>query len=523
MAAPATPGAGLSSAFRDMTSNAVSPISRNQPCPCGSGKRYKHCCGAKSSVGIASAFQATVDDQAVASAAELFRQGEAFASQEILDPIDPERIVSAHSALEAARVYQELGALRREFDFLARASRLGDQSRIGPKLDQCADQLFAEQSWDSLRRQALVLLARINAPGKTAAAKTGESEKPRIHLANDFQTIGGSETHTFRLYQVLSPFAEAILWSRSEPNVHYRTLCPDIRVLDPSRGAVPEGGTLVIVGNYLDITPWIDAGATCSRIIFSVNVPGLGNMKRILAALTLMDELQADFSVDFTYPSRMWRNRVGLGGATEYPPTDTQRFTRQRPHGRETGRLVVGRLARGDRMKFHPDDPGLIRRIISRGHVCRIMDGTPLKGALQTEARSGQVELLPLNAMDARDFLEGLDCFLYWKHPLWIETGCNTVLEAMAMELPVIMFAKDLGVAELIEHGKDGFLVETEEEALECLDKLAASPELRQSVGQAARRKVMATLDSQNARILDFYLGHKLSATPDAQPRCLQQ
>jgi glycosyltransferase involved in cell wall biosynthesis len=174
-------------------------------------------------------------------------------------------------------------------------------------------------------------------------------------------------------------------------------------------------------------------------------------------------------------------------------------------------------------MKFHPDDPGLIRRIISRGHVCRIMDGTPLTGALQTEARSGQVELLPLNAMDARDFLEGLDCFLYWKHPLWIETGCNTVLEAMAMELPVIMFAKDLGVAELIEHGKDGFLVETEEEALECLDKLAASPELRQLVGQAARRKVMATLDSQNARILDFYLGDKLSATPDAQPRCLQQ
>ncbi|MEE0110013.1 MAG: SEC-C metal-binding domain-containing protein [Oscillospiraceae bacterium] len=21
------------------------PISRNSPCPCGSGKRYKHCCG----------------------------------------------------------------------------------------------------------------------------------------------------------------------------------------------------------------------------------------------------------------------------------------------------------------------------------------------------------------------------------------------------------------------------------------------------------------------------------------------
>ena len=77
--------------------------------------------------------------------------------------------------------------------------------------------------------------------------------------------------------------------------------------------------------------------------------------------------------------------------------------------------------------------------------------------------------------MDARDFLEGLDCFLYWKHPLLIADstdGCNIVLEAMSMEFPVIMFAKDLGVAKLIEHGKDGFLVETEEEALECLGQI---------------------------------------------------
>jgi glycosyltransferase involved in cell wall biosynthesis len=120
--------------------------------------------------------------------------------------------------------------------------------------------------------------------------------------------------------------------------------------------------------------------------------------------------------------------------------------------------------------------------------------------------------------MDERDFLEELDCFLYWKHPLRIESGCDTVLEAMAMELPVILFAQDLGVAELIEHGKDGFLVETEEEALDCLDRLAASPELRKSIGQAARRKVVATLDRQRVRMLDFYLEANAPANPDARP-----
>jgi len=51
------------------------------------------------------------------------------------------------------------------------------------------------------------------------------------------------------------------------------------------------------------------------------------------------------------------------------------------------------------------------------------------------------------------------------------------------------------------------------------LDRLAASPELRQSVGQAARRKVLAILDSQQARIVDFYLEAGVSASPDAQFR----
>ncbi|MGA8146937.1 MAG: glycosyltransferase [Gallionellaceae bacterium] len=32
--------------------NSSVPISRNQPCPCGSGKRYKHCCGAAAEAGL---------------------------------------------------------------------------------------------------------------------------------------------------------------------------------------------------------------------------------------------------------------------------------------------------------------------------------------------------------------------------------------------------------------------------------------------------------------------------------------
>jgi len=494
--------------------------SRNQPCPCGSGKRFKHCCGATipGPAGITSPFHATADDQAVVEATRRLRQGEAFASKALLDAIDPDRLSSPQAALEAADIHRELGDLQREFHFLARASRLGDGTQVKRRLDDCTDQLFADQSWDSLRRQALILMARINARTDSQAARTGESGKPRIHLVNDFQAAGGSGRRAFRLYQILSPFAEVVLWSQSEPNAHWRRIGPDVRVLDPSKGIVPKGGTMVFVGGHLDMTPWMDVMATCRRLVLSVNVPDLVHIKHILTTLTLIDELPGGFAVDFTYPAETWRTRIGLGGVTEYSPVDAQRSTRRRPHRPQTGRLVVGRVARGGRMSFHPDDPSLIRRIIGRGHVCRIMEGTPLTDAFQDETQSGQVELLPLNAMDERDFLEELDCFLYWKHPLRIESGCDTVLEAMAMELPVILFAQDLGVAELIEHGKDGFLVETEEEALDCLDRLAASPELRKSIGQAARRKVVATLDRQRVRMLDFYLEANAPANPDARP-----
>ena len=30
----------------NLTSIAKSKVGRNQPCPCGSGKKYKYCCGA---------------------------------------------------------------------------------------------------------------------------------------------------------------------------------------------------------------------------------------------------------------------------------------------------------------------------------------------------------------------------------------------------------------------------------------------------------------------------------------------
>lgn len=486
------------------------PVSRNQPCPCGSGKRYKHCCGAAQTdvAAPATLSPVTVTDQRVTQAFERLQRGEASAARALLDSIKPSMLCLAERALEVAAVYRELDDAVREFAFLARATELGAGTQAGTLLERCTARLFQDTAWDSLRAQARKLLQNIHG----RAARRGHdlrSGKGPIHIVNDFQGIGGSEHRALGLYRLFEAHAARVyLWATLKPLARFQDACPGMRVINSASGQMSEGGTVVLIGHYFDIASLAQTLARCERVVLIANVSGLGNMKRIVALLTELDEMQAGLRVDFAYPSRMWQARVGLGGQVEYPPIDTQHFSPPAASSRAPGTgMVVGRIARPSQTKFHPDEPHLIRSIVARGHAVRIMDGSPLHGALQAEVSAGRVQFVPRGAVAARDFLAGLDCFLYWKHPSLIETGGTAVLEAMSMGLPVIAFAKDLGVAELIEPGKDGFLVDTEAQALECLDRLAASPELRRALGMAAREKVLLTQLRQRQGMLDSYLG----------------
>jgi tetratricopeptide (TPR) repeat protein len=503
--------AGADPAFRPLAEALLRRLpaapapARNAPCPCGSGRRYKHCCGAVDDAPVAPAEPVTPgeDDLAVARARAEFDRGEAFAARALLDAVAPERLAVARAALDGAHICHELGELDREAAYLARALRLGGAAEAERRFAACATLRFADLAWASLRRQAHVLLDRIAA--RHAALPAGSGRSPRIHVIGDFRAIGGSEHRALELAATLAAAGDVVLWSQSEPLAVHRARHPALRVFDPRSGSLPEDGTLVFVGNWLDLGGWIDAVARCGRVILHVNVADPSHLERVVAFLAAIDDRGLAPRIDLVYPSRSWRERVGLGGVVEYLPVDTRRFTRTTAFDPDRRHLVVGRLARADGAKFHPDDPALVRRIVARGHRVRMMDGTRIAPVLQPESRAGRFDALPLGASDARDFLDTLDVFLYWKHPLWVETGGTVILEAMAMALPVIAFAKDLGVAELIEHGKDGFLVESEREALDWLDMLAAAPGLRRAVGLAARQKILATLARQRDAMLDFY------------------
>jgi glycosyltransferase involved in cell wall biosynthesis len=122
-------------------------------------------------------------------------------------------------------------------------------------------------------------------------------------------------------------------------------------------------------------------------------------------------------------------------------------------------------------------------------------------------------ELLDIGALDARDFLASLDVFVFRKHPHIFETGGTVILEAMAMQLPVIVFSGDCGYAEIIKDGENGFIVANEAEALVCVERLQADLDLRTRLGAAARATVVALMYAQESAMLGYYLG---SAAHDA-------
>ncbi len=85
----------------------------------------------------------------------------------------------------------------------------------------------------------------------------------------------------------------------------------------------------------------------------------------------------------------------------------------------------------------------------------------------------------------------------------WMRGKCGyKLIQYMACGLPVV--ASPVGVnTEIVEHGVNGFLADTEEEWRKALETLIGDPELRERMGRAGRRKVEAwySLQVQGPRV----------------------
>jgi glycosyltransferase involved in cell wall biosynthesis len=318
----------------------------------------------------------------------------------------------------------------------------------------------------------------------------------QIHLINKFgNAAGGSEWRALTLYEELRSRGPVQLWSsRLAPDPRLTSRYP-IQLLRPYRLQFPRSGVLVFVGVYHRPRRWVLLSGAKRRVVI-YNTVQPRELERAVRRLRGFGR----FSVEVVYPSGQLRELTGVPGPLQPSLVDIDRFhpalTRpERP-------FTIGRLSRDVALKHHPADPELYTRLACEGCAVRIMGGTVLA---KSQMDLPSVTLLPSCAEDAAEFLQGLDCFFYRTAPEYFEPSGRVVCEAIACGLPVVCHRRG-GYSEIIEHGRNGFLFDGPEEALEILLHLKANPGLRESVGRAARQSAEEMYSpARRAEVADFY------------------
>lgn len=322
---------------------------------------------------------------------------------------------------------------------------------------------------------------------------------PEIHLLNPlWNPAGGSEWRTVSLYRELLNHGKVTLWSEYKPDPGLATEYP-INRISITRLAFPRAGTLVVVGAYFRIGMWI-RWTDFRRIILVYNTFSEKEFSRRMKLLSAGGRRK----VEIVYASQWLQECTGLPGRVETSLIDLSRFVpgERASAGSSNERFTVGRLSRDIALKHHRLDPVFYRRLVASGCSVRLMGGLCLAPQL---AEVAGIELLAEGSIPPQTFLEGLDCFFYRTAGELPETSGRVVMEAMACGLPVVCHRLG-GYREFVEHGRNGFLFDSNEEGFQIVMRLRNDPALRASIGRAARM-TMESLQSPSARneIVSYY------------------
>ena len=324
----------------------------------------------------------------------------------------------------------------------------------------------------------------------------------QIHLINPLQSYTGAPLRTLHLFGELKKHREVFLWSEREVPSEIAEIYPVKRIV-PGRFEFPKTGTFVIVSAQ-SLGPWIRY-ADPRRIILVHNSSNMRPRKFRQRLYHISNKGRR--KVEVVYASELTKRRVGnRSGLVEPSLIDLDRFvpSANEPSDSASAGFTVGRLSSDLPHKHHPDDPALYRQLVDHGCRVRIMGPSPHLRAELSGLES--IELLPAYAQEAHLFLQGLDCFFYRTSENFLEPSGRVVTEAMACGLPVVCHNRG-GYVEWIEDGHNGFLFDTQREALEILLKLKEDPALRERVGKAARRSAEELFsDAVRSQIVEFYL-----------------
>jgi glycosyltransferase involved in cell wall biosynthesis len=347
-----------------------------------------------------------------------------------------------------------------------------------------------------LRQRTGLLISHMHRPDHLVEASN------HIHIISiSGNLFGGSSLHAVHLFDELSKHGNVSLWTDYKVHPEMAEKYP-IKQIVPERLEFPRNGTLVFVGSYFYLGPWIRYAYPRRVIVVAASTIPPAEFHRQLRKLSKMSHRE----VEVAHLSEFIRQSVNYPGPIDRSLIDIGRFvpSASEPSDSSPATFTVGRLSRADPVKHHSDDPALYRRLVDHGCSVKIMGPPPA-----FEAELGDLEsvtLLPAFSQQAHSFLQGLDCFFYRISEESAEPWGRIVPEAMACGLPVVCHNRG-GYVEIIDHGRNGFLFDTQQEALEILLRLKEDRALRESIGKAARETVEAFFSpARRSEIVEFYL-----------------
>ena len=327
----------------------------------------------------------------------------------------------------------------------------------------------------------------------------------QIHLISSLVRLHtGNALRTLHLYNELKDHAEVSLWTERHwvpPEIADKY---PVKRIVPERFEFPKPGPFVFVGTRPPIGPW-HRHTYPRRIILIHNSDRLTlrQFHRKLRQLSNGGRREVEVMYASELTKRSAGDHPGYGQASLF---DLDRFVPAptKPSDSSSAAFSVGRLSRANPKKHHPEDAALYRRLVGEGCRVRIMGPSP---SLEEELGGLEsVTLLPMGAQEAHLFLQGLDCFFYRTSEEYLEPWGRVITEAMACGLPVVCHESG-GYARIIDHGRNGFLFDTQQEALEILLMLKEEPELRETIGRAARATAEELFSSAvRSELAELYL-----------------
>jgi len=256
-------------------------VGRNQPCPCGSGRRFKDCHGA---LGTSASTDATASPRDLSWVPEVMqvalraqragRPREAAEGYRRVLAADPQNIDALHmlglTEYEDGREENALALLRRAIELKPDFNR----ARKNLHLLESLPQIEEEIGRDVLPR----LLARVE-PVEDFSLFAATAAHVHIVVADDRKEV--VRPMLDRLTRALGA-APRTLWADSVLSL----AIPGARVLDPEAGARPEGGLLVLCGAARSPAAWLGV-ARPERVLLVVleETPG--------AVIDRLDEIAA--------------------------------------------------------------------------------------------------------------------------------------------------------------------------------------------------------------------------------------